>query len=95
MPHTLCAPESHDEYRLVVTADADANVLLRLLEPFVIHDVLPQSLGAERVGGVLELTVLFCAPADLASRLKMRLAVMPMVHATRLDALETPTSAAA
>ncbi|MGU3494611.1 hypothetical protein ACLBXM_11265 [Xanthobacteraceae bacterium A53D] len=63
-------------YRLVVEAHPDANVLLRLLEPFVIHDVLPHRIDADHGTDVLSVELEFTAAPDLATRLEGRLRAM-------------------
>ncbi|WP_051356963.1 hypothetical protein [Azorhizobium doebereinerae] len=63
-------------YRLVVEATPDPNVLLRLLEPFVIHDVLPHRVDVAYCGGALCVELEFTAAPDLALRLEGRLRVM-------------------
>lgn len=74
-----------DCHRLVVEAEPGANMLLRLLEPFVIHDVLPaRTHGAADADG-LRVDVTFRAPADLALRLHGRLAGMVGVRTARLE----------
>lgn len=78
------APVGAASYRLVVDAEPDANALLRLLEPFVIHDVLPERVDVshERRGPLAGLSVelQFCASADLAARLAARLEAMVSVR---------------
>lgn len=68
-------------HRLVVEADADANVLLCLLEPFVIHNVLPHALASAVEDGVLAVTLDFVADEDLAERLAQRVGAMVPVRA--------------
>lgn len=77
------APET-PAHRLEVEADAAANLLLRLLEPFVIHHVLPHRLDARVEGDGLALDLAFRAPAPVAERLAARLAVMVGVRAVAL-----------
>lgn len=76
-------------HRLVVEADADPNVLLRLLEPFVIHDVLPHAIHSAHLEGesgpVLSVELEFSAEPDLAARLEARLAAMVPVRDVALD----------
>lgn len=70
---------------LMVEAEPDPNVLLRLLEPFVIHDVLPVRTESRADGERLRLAVVFRAAPDLAERLKMRLSVLPVVRGVTLE----------
>ncbi|MFG1322854.1 hypothetical protein [Xanthobacter variabilis] len=72
-------------HRLVVAAEPNPNALLRLLEPFVIHDVLPLHLDSRAEGEDLRLAITFRAAPDLAERLKMRLAVMPITRSAVLE----------
>lgn len=81
------APSGVPLHRLVVEADPSPNVLLRLLEPFVIHDVLPLRAESRADGPGLRLAVTFRAAPDLAERLKMRLSVLPVVHGVVLEAV--------
>lgn len=73
---TLPAPP----HLLVVEADADANALLRLLEPFVIHDVLPHRIDAARCGDALAVELEFSCEEAVAERLEARLAAMVVVR---------------
>ncbi len=66
-------------YRLVVEAAPDANVLLRLLEPFVIHDVLPHRIDVAHEADALMVELEFTAGPDLAVRLENRLRAMVAV----------------
>jgi len=88
-------PAGAEFHCLVVEADPDANVLLRVLEPFVIHDVVPQRIAATSDEDVLHLVLVFSAEADLAERLRARLDVMVPVRRAVLDPLALPASAAA
>lgn len=75
------APVRH---RLLLEAEPCANLLARLLEPFVIHDVLPARIDSAADGDALRVALDFCAPADLAARLHGRLAAMVGVRKTAL-----------
>ncbi|WP_341990790.1 hypothetical protein [Azorhizobium sp. AG788] len=79
MSDLSCAPSGVAVYRLVVEAAADANVLLRLLEPFVIHDVLPHRIDVAHLDDVLAVELVFTAGPDLAIRLENRLRAMVSV----------------
>ena len=72
----------------MVQAEPDANALLRVLEPFVIHDVTPHRIevAAPRGGeeGVLQIDLFFSAAADLATRIEARLATMVTVRTAQL-----------
>lgn len=92
---SLQSPPSLALHRLTVEADADPNALLRLLEPFVIHDVTPHRLSSERHGESFHVRIEFAAEADLAHRLEMRLTVLPVVRSARLDHLDLSSCAAA
>lgn len=63
-------------YRLVVEATPDPNVLLRLLEPFVIHDVLPHRIDVAHCDNALAVELEITATPDLAERLEGRLRAM-------------------
>lgn len=63
-------------YRLVVEAAADSNVLLRLLEPFVIHDVLPHRIDVAHANDALQVELEITAAPDIAVRLESRLRAM-------------------
>lgn len=88
-------PAADRLHRLVVEADADANVLLRLLEPFVIHNVLPCALASVVQGEVLAVTLDFVADEDLAERLAQRVGAMVPVRAASRTRLAHGFDAAA
>lgn len=69
-------PDGRDLFRLVVDAEPEANLLLRLLEPFVIHDVLPSRVDCAVTDGHLAVELEFAADPAVAVRLHQRLAVM-------------------
>lgn len=71
-------------YRLAVEAEPDANLLLRLLEPFVIHDVLPRRVDCAATAGALAVELEFAAAEAVAVRLRQRLAVMVGVREAAL-----------
>ena len=71
-------------HRLVVEAEPAPNALLRLLEPFVIHDVLPHRVDCAAAGDALGVEIEFSASQDLATRLLMRLSTMVCVRAAAL-----------
>lgn len=75
-------------YRLAAEAAPDSNALLRLLEPFVIHDVLPHRVDCAADGDALSIELEFSANADLATRLLMRLSTMVCVRDAALVAVE-------
>ncbi|WP_454916644.1 hypothetical protein [Xanthobacter sediminis] len=81
------APSGATLHCLVVEAEPAPNALLRLLEPFVIHDVLPLRTESRADGERLRLAVTFQAAPDLAERLKMRLSVLPVVRRAALEPL--------
>lgn len=82
-------------HRLTVAAEADSNLLLRLLEPFVIHDVLPSAVTCAADARGLSATVDFSAEPAVAERLRMRLAVTVGVRAAELAPVRAPASRAA
>lgn len=82
------APAGAVLHCLHVEAEPLPNALLRLLEPFVIHDVLPVRLDSRAEGDGLRLAITFEATTELAERLMMRLAVMPVARRARLVALD-------
>lgn len=69
---------------LRVEAEPQTNLLLRLLEPFVIHDVLPEHVGATRTADALRVEIVFPASPDVAERLRGRLSVMIGIAAVDL-----------
>lgn len=81
-------------YRLVVEAEPASNALLRLLEPFVIHDVLPHRIdcASDREACAVELE--FTATADLATRLHMRLSTLVCVRDAALVPIVLPNARA-
>ncbi|MFG1417417.1 hypothetical protein V5F38_17935 [Xanthobacter sp. V0B-10] len=97
MSSPFAAPAGASLHCLLVEADAAPNALLRLLEPFVIHDVLPLRLESRADGDALRLVIAFSAESDLAERLQMRLCAMPVVRGAALDipAPEAMSAAAA
>ena len=83
MTASLNAPSGAAFFRLVVEAEPDANGLLRLLEPFVIHDVLPHRIDIAHHtdgDGALAVELEFSAEIDLALRLEARLRAMVSVR---------------
>ncbi|OYX75408.1 MAG: hypothetical protein B7Y95_02320, partial [Rhizobiales bacterium 32-66-11] len=63
-------------YRLVLEAEPESNVLLRLLEPFVIHNVLPDHLDVARLEDCISVELVFRAPQAIAERLEARMQAM-------------------
>lgn len=82
-------------YRLVVEAEPSSNVLLRLLEPFVIHDVLPHRIDVMTTPEALGVELEFTAEPDLAERLRGRLEAMVPVRDVACAAIARPSSVAA
>lgn len=82
------APSGAASYCLAVEAEPQTNALLRVLEPFVIHDVVPHRVDAVQAGhggdAVLRLDIRFTATEALAERLKARLDTMVTVRACNL-----------
>ncbi|QTL06251.1 hypothetical protein J5J86_18985 [Aquabacter sp. L1I39] len=83
-------PSGVASHRLVVEAEPCSNALLRLLEPFVIHDVLPGSVRSEHESGVLSIEIAFSATPDLAARLLARMEAMVTVRAAALAPVLAP-----
>lgn len=81
------APPGAASRRLLVEAEPETNALLRVLEPFVIHNVLPARVDAEcpAEAGVVRIAVHFEAPDDLALRLEARIATLVCVREARLS----------
>ncbi len=80
-------------HRLVVEADAHPNLMLRLLEPFAIHDVQPTRvrLDGPEDGRIdpadlreMRAEIAFVAPVDVAERLWARIDVMVPVRSSHL-----------
>ena len=80
-------------HRLVVEADAHPNLMLRLLEPFAIHDVQPTRIRLDgpsdgRIDpanlGDMRAEIAFVAPVELAERLWARIDVMVPVRTSHL-----------
>lgn len=83
-------------HRLAVAAEPSTNLLLRLLEPFVIHDVLPDHIDCHADEDGLTVTIEFAAEPAVAVRLGQRLGVMVGVRAADLTvAAETAQMRAA
>lgn len=96
-PPALPAPD-RGRHRLLVEADADPNVLLRLMEPFAIHDVMPAAMRLDTPATTLRAEIVFDAPAPLAERLRARIEAMVPVRRARLLARaagEAPVDCAA
>ncbi|MDE1568779.1 hypothetical protein [Aquabacter sediminis] len=86
-------PSGVAPYRLVVESEPSSNALLRLLEPFVIHDVLPRSVRSEHECGVVSMVIAFSATSDLAARLLARMEAMVTVRAAALVPCDMPMNA--
>lgn len=80
-------------HRLVVEADAHPNLMLRLLEPFAIHDVQPTRIRLDGPAdgkidpahlGTLRAEIAFFAGPELAERLWARIDVMVPVRTSHL-----------
>ncbi|WP_246546071.1 hypothetical protein [Ancylobacter defluvii] len=80
-------------HRLVVEADAHPNLMLRLLEPFAVHDVQPTRLRMDGpADGVIDMAdlgqmraeIAFTAPVEVAERLWSRIDVMVPVRSSHL-----------
>lgn len=95
MSTLLRAADGADQHRLTVETDADPNLLLRLLEPFVIHAVLPTRIASSADHATLRVEIEFAAPAELAERLHMRLSAMVAVRSADLSAVRVRPAAAA
>lgn len=90
-------------HRLVVEADAHPNLMLRLLEPFAIHDVQPTRVrldGPEdgRIDpanlGDMRAEIAFVAPVEVAERLWARIDVMVPVRTSHLVSSAATVAAA-
>ena len=82
-------------FRLMAECEPCSNALLRLLEPFVIHDVLPAAVRSEHVSGALSIEIAFSATPDLAARLLARMEAMVTVRTAALAPATVTMSAAA
>ncbi|MFG1402188.1 hypothetical protein [Xanthobacter sediminis] len=85
MSSPTTAPDGASLHCLLVEAEPAPNALLRLLEPFVVHDILPLRLESRAEGDALRLFIAFSAESDLAQRLRMRLCAMPAVRSAAFD----------
>jgi hypothetical protein len=78
-------------HHFTVRLESAPNALARLVEPFVIHDVLPERLESMRGASEVVVHIWFTADADLARRLADRLRAMIPVFdvaaATHADAV--------
>ena len=63
-------------HHFTVRLESAPNALARLVEPFVIHDVLPERLESVRAASELVVRIEFIAEPDLARRLADRLRAM-------------------
>jgi hypothetical protein len=91
---TLSCADGAALHRLTVEAEADPNALLRLLEPFVIHAVLPLSLTSRVDDAGLSAEIEFQAGPEVAARLAARLGVMVPVRRVALAAVPARAVAA-
>ncbi|MFG1358969.1 hypothetical protein [Xanthobacter pseudotagetidis] len=91
-PGAAPPPPAH---RLRVEAEADPNLLLRLLEPFVIHAVMPSAVTCAADARGLTACLDFAAEPSVAERLRMRLMVTVGVRAAELAPARAPASKAA
>ncbi|WP_428031759.1 hypothetical protein [Ancylobacter sp.] len=80
-------------HRLVVEADAHPNLMLRLLEPFAVHDVQPTRIRLDGPAdgkidpahlGTMRAEIAFVAGPEIAERLWARIDVMVPVRASHL-----------
>lgn len=90
-------------HRLVVEADAHPNLMLRLLEPFAVHDVQPTRVRMEGPEdgvidpanlGRLRAEIAFVASNELAERLWSRIDVMVPVRTSHLVSTASSEAAA-
>lgn len=95
MSQLAAPPACVCRHRLLVVGAANANALLRLLEPFVVHDVTPVRIVCEVTPAGLEASLDFDADADLAERLRQRLAALVVVASARLVTVAGQLEAAA
>lgn len=82
-------------HRFTVRTEARADALARLIEPFVVNDVVPSRLEAHAPVGeaCYRVTIEFAAEADLAAKLAQRLTTLYAV--TSLDHLVAGDAAVA
>ena len=85
----------HALHHLAVVAGPETNLLLRLLEPFVIHDVLPGRVDCRTDDEALTVTIEFAAEDAVAVRLAQRLGVMVGVRRADLTTAEAAQMRAA
>ncbi|MCK0207844.1 hypothetical protein MWN33_07310 [Starkeya koreensis] len=90
-------------HRLVVEADAHPNLMLRLLEPFAVHDVQPTRIRLDgppdgKVDpanlGDMRAEIAFVASHELAERLWARIDVMVPVRTSHLVSSASAEAAA-
>ncbi len=72
----MSVPDAALRHQFTVRLESAPNALARLVEPFVIHDVLPERLESVRGPSELIVHIWFTAETDLARRLADRLRVM-------------------
>lgn len=80
------APSGAPMQCLFIHVVGEANALLRLLEPFVIHDVKPVRVVSDACADGFEVRLEFRADADLARRLEQRVGAQVTVELARLGA---------
>ena len=91
---TISCADGAALHRLTVDAEADPNALLRLLEPFVIHAVLPVRLASRADDAGLYAEIDFHAAPEVAERLAARIGVMFAVWRAELCAVAARVEAA-
>lgn len=84
MSELAAAPCGVPLHCLSIHVVGEVNALLRLLEPFVVHDVNPVRIVSDVRPDGFEVTVAFRADADLARRLEQRVGAQVSVASARL-----------
>lgn len=84
MSELAAAPSGAPLHCLTIQVVGEVNALLRLIEPFVIHDVTPVRVVSDARPDGFEVTVEFRADAELARRLEKRLGAQVTVVSARL-----------
>ncbi|MFG1298892.1 hypothetical protein V5F49_03760 [Xanthobacter sp. V3C-3] len=88
MSHASVVPPVTDRcgprHCLQVEAEPQVNLMMRLLEPLVVHDVLPERIVCTGGEDALGIEIVFAASTDVAERLRLRLGGMMGVRSAAI-----------